>query len=222
MGGGPSHMDLWDLKPGEPDRRRIQADQDQGGRRRDFRSPADRRRAVQAPVARPLARDQRRQPRPRHRTDEHRPAAQPGRAIPGDGRRGVVAADLEGPAAAGFHRRRRRRSAHRPRLPRHGLRSIHGPERRSTPRRTSRPPAASARADEIRKSGSAAGSACSARWKTTSRDETFPTVKSAEDARGRRQRRPGPRGHLQEGLRPDRLAAAHGLRRQRRGEEDDR
>ena len=201
MGGGPSHMDLWDLKPGA-------ARPAASSSRSRPRPPASRSAKSCRPspsssstcrIVRSLVTNEGSHERGTVLMNTGR---QPNPVVqyPGDGRRRLVAVDLEGPAAARLHRRRRHRPAHRPRLPRHDVRPVHRPERRPAARRTSSRPAASAQDDGAWKNASAAASASSTPSKTTS-PKTAPsrTLKTPSRARGRRQRRPGPRSHLQEG-----------------------
>ena len=82
MGGGPSHLDIWDLKPdSEKNGGPFKPIDTSAPGVQDHRASAQGRQADASPDHHPLARLQGREPRPRHLHDAHRLHAQPdGRA----------------------------------------------------------------------------------------------------------------------------------------------
>ena len=205
MGGGPSHMDLWDLKPGVADRRRVQADQD---RRRGVEiSEILPRRAKQLKhlsIVRSLVTNEGSHERG---TTLMNTGRQPSPIVQFPAIGSVVshAADPQGPGPARLHRRRRHRPAHRPRLPRHDLRPVHRAERRPAAGQH-QAPRGLGDAKTTDGAACAAGSACSTTSRTASTSRLpAPQSKQPEadakrpPARGRRQPGPGAQHRLQEG-----------------------
>ncbi len=189
MGGGPSHMDLWDLKPGTQT----------GGEFKPIKTTAD---GVEISevlptiaeqfkhlVAHPLARHQRRQPRARHGPDEHRPGAEPRGTVPAIG---SVASSLLTPKD----------------LPLPGFIGVGGTAQRIGPgflgminapfsvQNAGRPPDNIAphsslgnEKDQMRLSANAAASASSTSWKTTSPRAASRTSGARSRTRPRRTRK---------------------------------
>ena len=140
MGGGPSHMDLWDLKPGARPAASSSRSRPRPPASRSAKScPPSPSSSSTCRIVRSLVTNEGSHERGTvlMNTGRH---AQPGRVqYPAMGAVASPAADRQGPAPARLHRRRRHRPAHRARLPRHELRSVHRPERRPAARPTSSP-----------------------------------------------------------------------------------
>ena len=130
MGGGPSHMDLWDLKPGQPT----------GG---DFKPIKTAVSGIEISEVLPTVAQQFKNLSIIRSLQSNEGSHERGTTLMNTGRlpnpvvqyphAGAIVgvpAGVEGSGPAGLHRHRRHRPAHRPGLPRHDQRSVHGPEPR--------------------------------------------------------------------------------------------
>src|SRR5579884_2850324 len=114
MGGGPSHMDLWDLKPGQPT----------GGDFKPIKTAAD---GIEISEILPTVAQQFKNLSIIRSLQSNEGSHDRGTTLMNTGRLPV---GRQGAGPAGLHRHRRRRPARRPRLPRHDQRPLHGPEPR--------------------------------------------------------------------------------------------